>query len=340
MCKMKKNKEIARVTPASVPVLATEIYQRALNAALSRSKSENTIRAYNEGIASFLANGGQIPCDAMTVATWLESATTENGDMYSIASLELYLSAIAAAHRSLSFPDPTDDPLVRETIKALRKERGTKQKQARPLLLVHLNRMCRTFTSNTSQDIRDHALLMTGWVCALRRSEISAIQMQHLTRHEQGFALYIPFSKTDQSGEGWTLPIPKASKSDVCPFKLLAAYIKLLKSEGITDGFLFRQISKSGKVARDGGLSGHAINQIVANRSALAGVRGLQNLQGEHVGFTGHSMRAGFITEGAKKGLPDWMLQATSRHSSVEMLHRYIRAARLFEDSAAKRLIR
>jgi integrase len=319
----------------------SELYQRALTAALGRSKSENTVRTYNANLKAFQTQGGTIPIDALRLAMWLETATNEDGRLCSIATLETRLAAVGAAHRSLNFPDPTTDPLVRETLNALKRERGTRQKQARPLLLKELNQICITKTTNEVRDIRDHALILTGWVCALRRSELAAVRLEDLTRVQQGYKLFIPHSKTDQNSEGVYLPIPRAAKkanTNICPVRMLERWIRLLKLQGIANGYVFRGINKAGQILSP--LTAQSINLIIDERARRAKVKRMETLDGRSVmGFSGHSLRAGFITEGAQKGLPDWMLQATSRHSSTEMLRRYIRSARLFEDSAAGRML-
>ncbi|RYF12356.1 MAG: integrase, partial [Oxalobacteraceae bacterium] len=52
--------------------------------------------------------------------------------------------------------------------------------------------------------------------------------------------------------------------------------------------------------------------------------------------FAGHSLRAGFLTEGASQGATIFKLQEVSRHKSVQVLADYVRNAELFKDHAGQ----
>ncbi|HMG11987.1 MAG TPA: hypothetical protein VK571_02340, partial [Gemmatimonadaceae bacterium] len=60
------------------------------------------------------------------------------------------------------------------------------------------------------------------------------------------------------------------------------------------------------------------------------------------VEFSGHSLRAGFITEAARAGRPEWQIMAHSRHKSYESygsFRGYIRRANLFQDNPGRGLL-
>jgi integrase len=50
--------------------------------------------------------------------------------------------------------------------------------------------------------------------------------------------------------------------------------------------------------------------------------------------FSGHSLRAGFLTSGAETGANVFKLMEVSRHRSVDTLRGYVRRADLFKDHA------
>jgi integrase len=57
--------------------------------------------------------------------------------------------------------------------------------------------------------VRDRALFLTGFAGALRRSELVAIDREHLKFLDVGLTIHIPRSKRDQEkGKGQTLPFP------------------------------------------------------------------------------------------------------------------------------------
>ena len=52
--------------------------------------------------------------------------------------------------------------------------------------------------------------------------------------------------------------------------------------------------------------------------------------------FSGHSLRAGYITAAALFGVPEWKIRRRSRHQTAEMVAGYVRAAEEWTDSGLK----
>jgi hypothetical protein len=55
--------------------------------------------------------------------------------------------------------------------------------------------------------------------------------------------------------------------------------------------------------------------------------------------FSGHSLRAGFLTSAAKRGASIFKMMDVSRHRSIETLRGYVRDAELFKDHAGAGLL-
>ena len=55
--------------------------------------------------------------------------------------------------------------------------------------------------------------------------------------------------------------------------------------------------------------------------------------------FSGHSLRAGFLTSAAGKGASIFKMMDVSRHKSVDTLRGYVRDAELFNDHAGAGLL-
>jgi hypothetical protein len=55
--------------------------------------------------------------------------------------------------------------------------------------------------------------------------------------------------------------------------------------------------------------------------------------------FSGHSLRAGFLTSAASKGASIFKMMDVSRHKSVDTLRGYVRDAELFKDHAGAGLL-
>jgi hypothetical protein len=55
--------------------------------------------------------------------------------------------------------------------------------------------------------------------------------------------------------------------------------------------------------------------------------------------FSGHSLRAGFVTSAAETGASILKIQEVSRHKSVDVLSSYVRRADLFKEHAGAALL-
>jgi integrase len=107
----------------------------------------------------------------------------------------------------------------------------------------------------------------------------------------------------------------------------LAALREWLAAAGIASGPLFRSINKAGRVSTEG-LSGRTAANLVKQYAALAGLKAED--------FSGHSLRAGFITSAAATGATVWKMQAVSRHKTLDVLSGYVRDAEAFKDHAGQ----
>jgi len=141
------------------------------------------------------------------------------------------------------------------------------------------------------RDCRDRALLLFGFAGAFRRSELSRIDCESIERTPRGLVITIPKSKTDQEGQTRQVPIPHG-RSAICPIKALDQWLEL---SGITEGPVFRPLNRRGHVLL-GRLSGDSIASIVKQRVKTIGL--------DPARYSGHSLRAGFVTSAATADAP------------------------------------
>jgi integrase len=166
---------------------------------------------------------------------------------------------------------------------------------------------------------------LIGFGGALRRSELVALDVADIAETETGLLVTIRHSKTDQEGEGATIAI--AHGDVACPVKALRAW---LDASGIQAGPIFRPIDKAGTV-RPSRLTDRSVANIVKAYAARAGFDART--------FSGHSLRAGFLTSAAGKGASIFKMMDVSRHKSVDTLRGYVRDAELFKDHAEAGLL-
>lgn len=163
---------------------------------------------------------------------------------------------------------------------------------------------------------RDKSLLLLGFAGAFRRSELVVLTMADITLHAHGLELLIRRSKTDQEGEGRTVFVPLAKSEERCPVKALQRWLELA---GIVAGPLFRPVNRHDTVTSELALTPLSVALIV--KSAVAGSKGLDAAKN----VSGHSLRAGFVTESATQGLQTSAIMGQTGHKSMEMVFRYIR---------------
>lgn len=137
-----------------------------------------------------------------------------------VGTLSRRLSAIRFVHQLHDHPDPTRNARVIAVWEGIRRTHGAPPAQANPLMPPDLfdvidacptTKVWRTKGRPDEPDLagaRDRALLLVGFVAALRRSVLAAIQVDDLDRHPNGLVLSLPRSKTNQTGEHNELVVP------------------------------------------------------------------------------------------------------------------------------------
>ncbi|MCJ2024712.1 site-specific integrase [Methylobacterium sp. J-067] len=320
--------------PAGLPAEAAAIvraYQRA-------SKADATVRAYTSDAGVFQDWCGQygfrsLPASAEAVAGFLVHEA-EAGR--SASTIGRRLAAIRYAHKLAGAADPTDDESVRATMKGIRRRVGvapTQKAAATADVLAAL--LMRTPDTLTGK--RDRALLALGFAGAFRRSELVALDVADLRDDPEGLRVTVKRSKTDQESRGFEKAIPHGRF--IQPVKLVREW---LDAAGITEGPVFRPVSRSGRVRApivpDGNnaaaderaklnlgcrLTTQAVADIIKRYCTAAGL--------DASTFGAHSLRAGFITTAAERGADLARIMDVSGHRDPRTVVGYIRRANAFK---------
>ncbi len=93
--------------------------------------------------------------------------------------------------------------------------------------------------------LRDRALLLIGFAGALRRSELCAIEVEHIAWKPRSLELLIPRSKTDAEAEGARIGIPRGKAEATCPVRALQTW---LMKAGIKRGPVFHATTRHSTV--------------------------------------------------------------------------------------------
>jgi integrase len=275
---------------------------------LGAARAPATHRAYAADIAAFLLRGGTIPTTPQVVAAYLASS-----EDLAVSTLRRRLAAIADAHQTGGYPDPTKHPLVRKVFRGIRRVRGAEVFAPDPLDVSMLSGIIRAIPDDLVGK-RDRALLLVGFFCALRRSELVSLCVTDLHTSADGWTVNIRRSKTDQNAAGQHVSLPSFSGS-LCPAAALTSWLAVAD---ITDGPLFRIVDKLGKLTPRA-LAPQSIGAILRQRATSAG------LPTTHL--SAHSLRSGFATSAVRAGMSLPLIQAVTRHTTLDGLAPYVRTS-------------
>lgn len=311
---------------AEVPAVLAPDLEAAVSFAKAE-KSKATRRAYETDFRLFSAwcEGKQtsaLPAAPETVAAYLAHGVAQGAKA---STLGRRLAAVRYAHKLASMPTPTDSEAVKATLRGIRRTIGAAKVKKAPAVVSRLKAMSAA-CSDTIAGKRNRALILLGFGGAFRRSELVALDVEHVTEEEDGLRVFIARSKTDQEEEGVTIAIPRGS-SEACPVRALREW---LDSAGIESGPIFRPINKAGVVSAQR-LTDQSVALVVKAHAASAGMDPRQ--------FAGHSLRAGFLTSAAAANKSIFKMMDQSRHASVDTLRGYVRDAELFKNHAGAGLL-
>jgi len=240
------------------------------------------------------------------------------------ATLVRRLAAIRLRHSSSELESPTKHHLVRRIMQGIRRKSNHVIKKKSAATVDRIEQLI-SFCPGDITGLRDKALLLLGFAGAFRRSELVALKYEDIEKTDDGIKVLIRRSKTDQEGRGQSIAIPNGTR-----FRIVDSLFSWLNEANITNGYLFRSINKSKKVSVDG-LCSRTVAIIVKKYVAKAGLN-VDN-------FSGHSLRAGFITSAAKHGASISKMMEVSRHTNSNILLGYIRNENLFENHAGEKFL-
>jgi site-specific recombinase XerD len=301
-----------------------------LAAAVEYAKAEKapaTRKAYGTDFRLFRAWCDEKPVEALpaspeTVAAYLAHGVKEGAKA---STLGRRLAAIRYAHKLASLSTPTDAEAVKATLRGIRRTIGAAKVKKAPAVTSRIKAMVAACPA-TLAGKRDRAMLLLGFGGAFRRSELVALDVEHIEETPEGLLVLIAKSKTDQDAEGVTIAVARGS-SVACP---IAALRDWFDAAGIEAGAVFRPINKAGTVSA-ARLTDRSVSNVVKTYAGLVGL--------DESTFSGHSLRRGFLTSAAAAGRSIFRMRDVSRHKSMETLSGYIREAELFKDHAGAGLL-
>jgi integrase len=195
--------------------------------------------------------------------------------------------------------------LVKATLRGLARQRGTDQRQAAALTRTDAA-VIRSRLGDGVKDCRDLALILCGRDLLSRSSELVALDVSAVTFEDDGATVALRRIKT--STEAGTFWLGREAA------EALRAW---LTQAGITEGAIFRSVTKGGRVTSRR-LTTRDIGRILKGRAKQAR---LQHAEG----ISGHSLRVGMAVDLAVSHIDLASLMQAGSWKSPVMAARYTR---------------
>ncbi|WP_081847899.1 site-specific integrase [Microbulbifer sp. HZ11] len=292
---------------------------------LNAATSESTRRAYRSAIRQFEKWGGRLPANTDALVRYLlERAETVNP-----RTLDLHLTAIGQWHRYQGIASPTLDPLIQKTMRGIRRLHAQPKKKAKALRPEHIAALARHIRSSpeSHKSRRDLALVLMAYFGAFRRSELVSIRVEDLRWEEDGLIVFLPRSKTDQTGEGMERALPFGTP-DVCPLRALRRW---LEHALIERGPVFRAVTRWDRV-QEKPLNPGAVNHILKQLATACGFDFVDAL-------SSHSFRRGMSTSAARAKVDFELIKKQGGWKSDATVWEYIEEGQRMTDNAASTLM-
>jgi site-specific recombinase XerD len=317
--------ELSKLNPQNGLILSSELIDH-IKEDIQASKTENTKSAYASDWQIFSIwcaenNLTALPAQPETLAAFL-SAQSRND--FAPPTLVRRCAAIKFRHESANHPSPTTHLLVKTTLQGIKRRMKHVPDRKAPATAERIADMI-SHCPNTLSGLRDKALLLLGFAGAFRRSELVALTTKDIERTPEGIKVTIRQSKTDQEGQGQVIAILNGTR-----FRIVDALYAWLKVANITEGPLFPSIKKGGKI-QTAALTPRAVANIIKHYAHQCGFN-MEN-------FSGHSLRAGFLTSAAENGASVFKMMEVSRHRNMQTVAGYVRSAKMFDEHAGEKFL-
>jgi integrase len=225
------------------------------------------------------------------------------------------VAAIAWKHKSQEIPAPIT-PLVRSVLAGARRRNPQPPVQKAAMSVPELLKVSEYLAGDpTIRNVRDRAIILLGFAGSFRRSELCNLNLADIDLRDDRVIVKLGRTKTDQTGKGREIVIPRANRAELCAVRSLAVW---LKERGSWAGPLFCDLKRSGAIVREKA-TGSLIYYALRTACRRAGL--------DQKRFGAHSLRAGAITAAAASGANVFDIMSLSGHRSYDNVARYVRPA-------------
>jgi len=240
---------------------------------------------------------------------------------HKLSTIKRRLYSLSAYHNMKGIkPNPVREKVVLAVMQKARRalvNQGVTTDKKDAATADVIEKLVESCDDNSIKDVRDKALILVGFASGgRRRNELIRMRVEDLKKVQDGYTIKMYLSKGQYEGVAKEYPIKE---------KAADALKRWLEMSSIESGELFRAVGRYGHVL--GNLNAKAVNYIFKERCQLAGL--------DVEKFSAHSLRSGFITSAASKGLPVWEIMQLSSHRTSRSVDDYYRSGSILSNPAA-----
>lgn len=291
------------------------------------ARSENTRVAYEKGWKCFTTwcqSVDLVPqeVEAHDIVRFLVAMAYEGptgSRPLALNTLRLYRSGMNDQWRRAGLPSPASAKIVDEALQGLARVLGDTPRRVKALRKYQILAMLKSCGGGL-HGLRDAAVLSLGFAAALRRSELCHLRTDDLERKAEGMTLHVRRSKTDPQGTGQRVAVIQGKS-----VKPVVHVERWLRASNISEGFLFQTLLRGG-IASGRPLDPGDVARIVKRHARRIGLDPRE--------YSGHSLRAGFVTCAAVHHARIDKIMEVTRHKNAETVLKYIRDEESFVDHA------
>jgi integrase len=308
------------------------------------ASSANTRRAYQSDwkhFSSWCRRQGfsLMPPDPQVVGLYITACASGeasgDGRPGSVSTIERRLSSLSWNYSQRGLVLDRKDRHVATVMAGIRNRHAAPPRQKEAILPQDLIAMLETLPRGTLRGLRDRAMLLLGFAGALRRSEITGLDVgRDQTEDGRGWVEFFPgkgMLVTLRGKTGWReVEVGRGSSDATCPVVALETWLTFAR---IGHGPLFRRVTGQGRQVGAERLRDQEVARLVKRAALAAGVRGdLPEAERGRL-FAGHSLRAGLASSAE---VDERYVQKQLGHASAEMTRKYQRRRDRFRVNLTK----
>ncbi len=158
-------------------------------------------------------------------------------------------------------------------------------------------------------------------------AELVALEVRDLETLSEGITATVRRSKTNQEGRGRLIAVPRGRSDEMCPIRTPTAWLEAAK---LTEGSIFREVTRHGHVGGRA-LAGRSVARVIRRAASAVGLADQD--------FSGHSLRAGFVTQAKLMRKDEASIMRQTGHCSLAMMRKYDRHREIWANNAAEGLL-